>query len=88
MQLLGVLLFVGILTLLLLAVIYLGRTQTTHNRPASSLDDLYRSRGFGNVVDANEHIREVLSAENHQPRSRRKQGNRQPHRHKHYRDEE
>jgi hypothetical protein len=66
MQLLGVVILIGILVLLLLAGIYLGSTQKTHNKPASSLDDLYHSRGFGNVADADEHIRATLSRGEHQ----------------------
>lgn len=73
MQLLGVLIFIGILTLLLLAGVYLARTQKTHNKPASALDDLYRAKGFGNVVDANEQFRQNISMGNHQHAARRKQ---------------
>lgn len=79
MQLLGILIFVAILALLLIAGIYLGRTQTTHNKPASALDDLYRSKGFGSVVDANEQLRQNLSMGNHQHHSRAKQAKHRPH---------
>lgn len=59
MQLLGVLIFIGILVLLLLAAVYFGNTQKTPNRPSvSPLDDLYRSKGMGNIVDANQQLRE------------------------------
>jgi hypothetical protein len=75
MQLLGVLILLGILVLLLLAGIYLGSTQKTHNKPASALDDLYRSRGFGNVADANEHMRATLSRGEHQEHSRGNKSN-------------
>ena len=80
MQLLGVLIFIGILALLLLAGVYLARTQKTHNKPASALDDLYRSKGFGNVVDANEQLRQNLSMGNHQHAARRKKQTHHQHR--------
>jgi hypothetical protein len=87
MQLLGILLFVAILAILLIVGIYLARNQTNHNRPASALDDLYRSKGFGSVVDANEQIRQNLSMANDQHHSRAKEGKHQPQQQSHHKDE-
>ena len=57
MQWLGVLILFGIFALLCIAGIYLARTQKTPNRNTGSpLDDLYRSKGLGNVLDANQKL--------------------------------
>jgi hypothetical protein len=57
MQWLGVLILFGVFALLFIAAIYLARTQKTPNRnTGSSLDDLYRSKGLGNVLDASEKL--------------------------------
>ena len=77
----GVLILFGIFALLCIAAIYFARTQQTPNRNiGSSLDDLYRSKGLGNVLDANEHLRLHTSGE-YQRRSHRGQRH-HPQRHK------
>ncbi|HZU66494.1 MAG TPA: hypothetical protein VFA09_04380 [Ktedonobacteraceae bacterium] len=54
MQWLGVLILFGIFAFLCIAGIYLARTQKTRNtNVVTPLDDLYRSKGLGNVLDAN-----------------------------------
>ena len=64
MQLLGILILLGILVLLLVAGMYFANTQKTPNRHSgSALDDLYRSKGMGNVLDAREKVDEMRSME-------------------------
>ncbi len=66
MQWLGVLILFGIFAFLCIAGIYLARTQKTHSKYiGSSLDDLYRSKGLGNVLDAN-HKLNLHSTSGHQ----------------------
>ncbi|HZS76335.1 MAG TPA: hypothetical protein VFA41_06945 [Ktedonobacteraceae bacterium] len=73
MQLLGILIFIGILVLLLAAAMYFGNTQKTPNRRSgSALDDLYSSKGMGNVINANEVIRENLSSGEKRRRQKQK----------------
>jgi D-alanyl-D-alanine dipeptidase len=62
MQLLGILILLGLLVLLLIAGMYFANTQKTPNRRSgSALDDLYRSKGMGNVLDARERLDEMRS---------------------------
>jgi hypothetical protein len=84
MQWIGVLILIGIFALLCIAGIYFARTQKTHNRnKGSSLDDLYRSKGLGNVIDANENLH-FHSAREYQRHSHRGQGHHpQPHKKHH-----
>ncbi|HLX56047.1 MAG TPA: hypothetical protein VKR83_03405 [Ktedonobacteraceae bacterium] len=81
----GGLILIGILALLLIAGVYLGNSEKTPNRrPASSLDDFYRSSGLGNVLDANEKLNELSEGE-HQRHAHG--GQQQHHQHKHDEDE-
>ena len=60
MQWLGVLLLFGMFMLLLRAAIHLGRTEKMPNkRKWSALDDFYRSKGLGNVLEAQEKLDEI-----------------------------
>ncbi len=88
MQLIGILILVGILALLLLGAFYLSNTQKTHNPPESSIDDFYRSTGFGNVVDANKQMRGMLSTGGHQRHSQGKKGKQRRRQQARHRDEE
>ncbi|HEV2472447.1 MAG TPA: hypothetical protein VGT44_18470 [Ktedonobacteraceae bacterium] len=81
MQLIGILILIGVLALLLIGVFYLGSTQKTHTPPESSLDDFYRSTGFGNVVDANKRIREMGLSGGQRRHSRGKKPHRQQGKH-------
>lgn len=81
MQWLAALIFIGIGLLLVIALIYLAKAQKTPNRnPGSSIDDLYRSKGLGNVLDANEKLKN-LSGREHQQHAHR--GQKHPQHHKH-----
>ena len=81
MQWLGLLIFMGIGALLVIALIYLAKSQKTPNRTsASSLDDLYHSKGLGNVLDANEKLNK-LSTREHQRHAQRGQKHPQHHTH-------
>ena len=81
MQWLGLLIFIGIGALLVIALIYLAKTQKAPNRnSASSLDDLFHSKGLGNVLDANEKLNK-LSTREYQRHTHR--GQKQPQHHKH-----
>lgn len=76
MQLLGILILPGILVLLLVAAVYLANTQKTPNRrTGSALDDLYRSKGMGNVLDARDALDSFSSGA--RPRQQRRQGKEQ-----------
>ncbi|HLH61030.1 MAG TPA: hypothetical protein VKV20_05045 [Ktedonobacteraceae bacterium] len=71
MQWLGVLILFGILASLCIAGIYLARTQKTHNmNVATPLDNLYHSKGLGNVLDANQQLN-LHSTREHQQTPRR-----------------
>jgi len=64
MQLLGILILLGILVLLLVAGLYFANTQKMPNRRSgSALDDLYRSKGMGNVLDSRERLDEISPSE-------------------------
>ncbi len=52
----GALILIGLLIGLFIGVYYLGSTQKTPGRRKSSVDDFYRSKGMGNVLDAREQI--------------------------------
>lgn len=82
MQLLGILILLGILVLLLLAGMYFANTQKTPNRRSgSALDDLYRSKGMGNVLDARDTL-DSFSSGAHPRQQQRRQAKAQHHKHK------
>ena len=62
MQWLAALLLIGTFVLLLLAAVHLGRTEKMPNKPKwSALEDFYRSKGLGNVIDAQKKFDEQMA---------------------------
>ena len=71
MQWVGAAILVGLLALLLIGGALLAKGEKTPNRRSGSpYEDLYRSKGLGSIIDANEKINELSPGE-HQRRSRR-----------------
>lgn len=66
MQWLGLLILLGILALLFLAAMYFGGTQkTSGRRSGSSLDDFYRSKGMGNVLETRDRLDGISMRQHH-----------------------
>ena len=57
MQWVGAAILIGLLALLLIGGALLARSEKTpNNRSSSPYEDLYRSKGMGSVLDANEQL--------------------------------
>ena len=77
MQWVGAAILIGLLALLLIGGALLAKSEKTPNRRSGSpYEDLYRSKGLGSVIDANEKINELSSGE----RQRRSHRGQKPHR--------
>ncbi|HZO74695.1 MAG TPA: hypothetical protein VFB60_20990 [Ktedonobacteraceae bacterium] len=64
---LAALLFIVVLLLLVGALIYLARKQTTHRAPYGSWSDIFirPKSGLGTILDTNERLQEQLGAMKH-----------------------
>jgi hypothetical protein len=72
MQWLAALLLIGTFVLLLLVAVHLGRTEKMPNRQKwSVLEDFYRSKGLGNVIDAQKKFNELTAERDRSSSSRR-----------------
>ena len=79
MQWIGAAILIGLLALLLIGGALLARSEKTlNNRSGSPFEDLYRSKGLGNVLDANEQLQQFSSKERqqhqHEGQKQQKQG--------------
>jgi hypothetical protein len=71
MQWVGAAILIGLLALLLIGGALLAKSEKTPNsRSGSPYEDLYRSKGLGGVIDANEHLNKLSPGE--RQRQRRK----------------
>jgi hypothetical protein len=79
MQWVGAAILIGLLALLLIGGALLARSEKTpKSRPSSPYEDLYRSKGMGSVLDANQQLSQFSSGEH---RRHRDEGRKQ-HKHK------
>lgn len=70
MQWVGAAILIGLLALLLIGGALLARSEKTPNsRSGSPYEDLYRSKGLGSVLDANEQIKQVSSGKRRRHKS-------------------
>jgi hypothetical protein len=79
MQWVGAAIMIGLLALLLIGGALLARSEKTPNsRSGSPYEDFYRSKGLGNVLEANEKLNQFSAGKRQQPQH---QGQQQ-HKHK------
>ena len=78
MQWVGAAILIGLLALLLIGGALLARSEKTPNsRSGSPYEDLYRSKGLGNILDANEELNQFSTGKRQRRRhEEQKQRNR------------
>ena len=70
MQWIGAAILIGLLALLLIGLALLGKSEKTpNNRSDSPYEDLYRSKGLGSVLDANEKLNQFSPGKRHKHKS-------------------